>query len=147
MAAPKLPRVVALLPPPPPHDGPAATAPRHGLDAVAAEWRRLAGRRPRRARAEVEEGRKEKMMTCSPEASDGVFVGVGGEERRAGAGEDLIDVLQDDRRLADGLPVVDEHGNLVVDGVGLEEELALVLQVFLDVLVAQTLEAESKSRS
>jgi hypothetical protein len=35
-------------------------------------------------------------------------------------------LLQNDQRLADGLPVVEELGYLVVDGVGLEEELALV---------------------
>jgi hypothetical protein len=77
-----------------------------------------------------------------PEASDGALVGVGGEEGRAGAGEGLVDVLQDDLRLADGLAAVDQHGDLLVDGVGLEQELALVPQILLHVLVAQALEAE-----
>ena len=75
-----------------------------------------------------------------PEASGGALVGVGGEDGRAD--EQLVDVLHDDERLADGLAVVDEHGHLLVHRVGREEEAALVLEVHLDVLVAQTLEAE-----
>ena len=69
--------------------------------------------------------------------------------QRGGGGnlfaEGLIDVLHDELRFTYGLTVVDEHGHLLVHRVGLEEELALVLEVLLDVLVAQTLEAESKS--
>jgi len=42
---------------------------------------------------------------------------------------------------------VDEHGNLLLHRVGLEKELALVLEILLDVLVAQTLEAQGKPRS
>ena len=80
-----------------------------------------------------------------PETSNGAFMGVGREEGGADAGERLVDVLNDDHGLAHRLAVVDEHGHLLVHGVGLEEELALVLEVLLDVLVAQTLEAESKS--
>ena len=77
-----------------------------------------------------------------PEASDGALVGVGGEEGHAGAGEGLVDVLHDDLRLADGLAVVDEHGDLLVHRVGAEEELALVVKILLGVLEAQTLEAD-----
>jgi hypothetical protein len=42
---------------------------------------------------------------------------------------------------------VDEHGNLLVHRVGAEEEVALVLEVFRDVLVAQALEAECELHS
>ena len=79
-----------------------------------------------------------------PEASGGAFVGVGWEDRPAS--EQLVDVLQDDERLADGPAVVDEHGHLLVHGVGLEEELALVAVevLLLEVLVAQTFEAQRK---
>jgi hypothetical protein len=83
----------------------------------------------------------------SPEASDGAIVGISGEEGDAGVGEHLVDVLHDDLRLADGLTVVDEHGHLLVHRVGAEEEIALVLEVLLDVVVAQALEAERKLRS
>ncbi|BAT11764.1 Os10g0528651 [Oryza sativa Japonica Group] len=82
-----------------------------------------------------------------PEASDGTVVGVGWEERNAGVGERLVDVLHDDLRLADGLAVVDEHGYLLVHRVGGEKQLALVLEILLDVLVAQALEAERELRS
>jgi hypothetical protein len=40
---------------------------------------------------------------------------------------------------------VDEHGHLLVNGIGREEELALVLDVLLDVLVAQALEVEREA--
>jgi len=75
-----------------------------------------------------------------PEASGGAFVGVGWEDRPAS--EQLVDVLQDDERLADGLAVVDEHGHLLMHGVGRQEEVALVLEVLLDVAIAQVLEME-----
>ena len=76
-----------------------------------------------------------------PEASGGALVGVGGEDGRAD--EQLVDVLHDDERLADGLAIVDEHGHLLVHGVGREEEFALVeWQVLLDVLVAHALDAQ-----
>jgi hypothetical protein len=77
-----------------------------------------------------------------PEAGGGAAVGVGGEDRRARAGEDLVEVLNDDLRLGDRLAVVDEHGNFLVHRVGLEKELALVEEVLLDVLVAEALEVE-----
>jgi len=37
---------------------------------------------------------------------------------------------------------VEEDGNLLVHGIALEEELALVHEILLDVLVAQALEVE-----
>ncbi|WVZ57446.1 LOW QUALITY PROTEIN: hypothetical protein U9M48_007829 [Paspalum notatum var. saurae] len=77
-----------------------------------------------------------------PEAGGGAVVGVGWEERRACAGEDLVEVLHDDLRLGDRLAAVDEHGHLLVHRVGLEEELTLVEEVFLHVLVAEALEVE-----
>jgi len=81
-----------------------------------------------------------------PETSNGAFVGVGREEGGADAGERLVEVLNDDRGLAHGLAVVDEHGHLLVHGVGLEDELALVAVevLLLEVLVAQTFEAQRK---
>jgi len=57
--------------------------------------------------------------------------------------------LHDELGFADGLTVVDEHRNLLVHRVGLEEQLALVVVevLLLDVLVAQALEAERKLHS
>ena len=64
-----------------------------------------------------------------PEAGGGTVVGVGGEERRA-AGEGLVDIVHDDLRLGDRLAAVDEHGHLLVHGVGGEEELAILFLTF-----------------
>jgi hypothetical protein len=74
-----------------------------------------------------------------PEAGLRARVGVGGQEGRARAGEGLVDVLDDDEGLADGAAVVEQHGDLLVDGVGAQEEVALVAQVLLQVLVRQRL--------
>uniref|UniRef100_A0A8R7PN51 Uncharacterized protein n=1 Tax=Triticum urartu TaxID=4572 RepID=A0A8R7PN51_TRIUA len=75
-----------------------------------------------------------------PEPGDGALVGVGGEQ---GWGpEGLVDVLEDDLRLADGAAVVDEHGHGAVDGVAAEEEVALAAQVLLHVRVAHALEVQ-----
>ena len=80
----------------------------------------------------------------SPEASHGTVVRVSREEGGTTVATiNLVEVLKDDLGLADGLAVVDAHGDLLVHRVGLEEELALVLEVLLEVLVAQTHEAES----
>uniref|UniRef100_A0A8R7PLW8 Uncharacterized protein n=1 Tax=Triticum urartu TaxID=4572 RepID=A0A8R7PLW8_TRIUA len=89
---------------------------------------------PRRAHLLVE--------VCRPEPRHGALVRVGGEEGVAGGAEGLVDVLQDDLRLADGAAVVDEHGHGAVDGVAAEEEVALAAQVLLHVLVAHALEAQ-----
>ncbi|TVU14260.1 hypothetical protein EJB05_37719, partial [Eragrostis curvula] len=78
----------------------------------------------------------------SPKAGDSSLVGVNGEDWLAGVTPDLVDVLHNDKRLADGLAVVDEHGHLVVHRVGAEEELALVEEVLLHVLVAHALDIE-----
>jgi len=78
-----------------------------------------------------------------PEAGGGALVRVGGEDgRAAGAGEGLVEVLDDDLRLGDRPAAVDKHGDFPVHGVGLEEERALVEEVLLDVLVAEALEVE-----
>ena len=79
-----------------------------------------------------------------PETSNGAFVGVGREEGGADAGERLVEVLNDDRGLAHGLAVVDEHGHLLVHGVELEQEVALdPEQVFQEELVRHALETQS----
>lgn len=54
----------------------------------------------------------------------------------------LVDVLEDDEGLGDGPAIVDEHGDLLVHGVGGQEELVLLLEVHLHVLVAQPLELQ-----
>jgi len=77
-----------------------------------------------------------------PEPSDGAFVGVGGEKRRSGVREGRLDIIHDDHGLTESLAPVEENGDLLVDGVALEEELALVHEVLLHVLVAQALEVE-----
>lgn len=58
-----------------------------------------------------------------PEASIGALAGVGGEDRGARGCPDLVDILHDGQRLADGFPVMDEHRDLLVHRVGHEEEL------------------------
>ena len=84
---------------------------------------------------------------AGPEAGGGAVGGVGGEERRAV--ERLVDVLDDDERLADGAAVaVEEHGHLLVHGVVVQQQLALVAQVLLlDELVGNSLEAERRLRA
>jgi len=69
-------------------------------------------------------------------------VRVGGEKGGTIARKGLVDVLHDDTRLADSLAAMDEHGHLLVHGVGRQEEVALVLEVLLDVAIAQVLEME-----
>jgi hypothetical protein len=56
--------------------------------------------------------------------------------------EGLVDVLHDDERLRDGAVAVEEHGDLLVDRVVGEQELALVAHVVLDELVGDSLEAQ-----
>jgi hypothetical protein len=58
-----------------------------------------------------------------------------------------IYVLHDDLRLAYWLPLMDEHGNLLVHWVEAKKAIALVAEVLLYVLVAQALEAEGKSHA
>ena len=80
----------------------------------------------------------------SPEVGNGAFVGVSREEGRAAAGEGIVDVLHDmtcDSQI--GLPLWISTGT-ALHWVGAEEELALVLEILLDVVVAQALEVESK---
>jgi len=62
-----------------------------------------------------------------PETSNGAFMGVGREEGGADAGERLVEVLNDDRGLAHGLAVVDEHGHLLVHGLDLRRSSLLLL--------------------
>lgn len=45
------------------------------------------------------------------------------------------------------LAIVDEHGNFLVHRVGAEEEVTLVADVLLNVLIPDTLEAESQPHS
>ena len=80
-----------------------------------------------------------------PESSDGSIVGVSGENRVSGVPR-LVDVLHDDQGLADGLPFVEENGDLLVDGVGLEQKFALRPHRLHDVLVVDFLEMESDPR-
>lgn len=67
----------------------------------------------------------------------GVGVVLGEERRDVRPG--LVDVLEDDERLADGPAGVEQDGDLLVDGVGAEEQLALVQEVLLAVLVGHAL--------
>lgn len=78
------------------------------------------------------------------EAGDGASVGLNEEDHSlAGGGvEDLVELLDDEHGLADGLPGVEEHGDLPVDGAGGEEEVALAGKVHLHVLIAEPLEVE-----
>ena len=80
-----------------------------------------------------------------PESSDGSIVGVSGENWVGGVPR-LVDVLHDDEGLADGVPFVEENGDLLVDGVGLQQQFALRLQHVLDVLIVDFLEMESDQR-
>lgn len=69
---------------------------------------------------------------------DGTVVGVGRQQRQPAKG--LVNILNDDEGLADGLVTMDEHGHLLVDWVVLEQQLAPVAQVFLDQLIRHALE-------
>ena len=80
-----------------------------------------------------------------PESSDSSIVGVRGENRVGGVPR-LVDVLHDDQGLADGVPFVEENGDLLVDGVGLEKKFALRPHRLHDVLVVDFLEMESDPR-
>uniref|UniRef100_J3LTH2 Uncharacterized protein n=1 Tax=Oryza brachyantha TaxID=4533 RepID=J3LTH2_ORYBR len=73
-----------------------------------------------------------------PEPRPGPRVRRGREELR-GVGEGLVEVGEDDERLADGAAGVEEDGDLLVDGVGAEEEVALVGEVLLAVLEVEAL--------
>ena len=76
-------------------------------------------------------------MKCAQKRA---VVGVGRED--GGPVEDLVDVLDDDERLADGPVAVEEHGDLLVDGVVLEQEVALAAHVLQDELVVNSLETQ-----
>ncbi|KAB8113429.1 hypothetical protein EE612_052424, partial [Oryza sativa] len=101
--------------------------------------RRLQNGKARREHLAVDEG--------GPEASDGAVVGVGGEQRGGAAGERLVDVLDDDQRVAHRLAVVDEHGHRLVHRVAVEEELALAGEVLGEVVVRQALDGERHLRA
>jgi hypothetical protein len=77
---------------------------------------------------------------ASPEAGDGAVEGVGRQERRAL--ERLVDILDDDERLRDGAAAVEKHGDLLMDRVVLQQQLALVAQVFEDQLVRHAFQAQ-----
>uniref|UniRef100_A0A8R7PVK1 Uncharacterized protein n=1 Tax=Triticum urartu TaxID=4572 RepID=A0A8R7PVK1_TRIUA len=80
------------------------------------------------------------VNVVGPEARLRARVRVGGEEPRGGGREGVLDVLEDDEGLADGAAVVEEHGDLLVDGVGAEEEVALgAQQLLLEGLAGQAL--------
>lgn len=49
-----------------------------------------------------------------PEAGVGPFIGVGGKQRGA-TDPHLVNVLDDDERFTDGLAVMDEYRNLLVN--------------------------------
>ncbi|EAY81577.1 hypothetical protein OsI_36741 [Oryza sativa Indica Group] len=84
------------------------------------------------------------VHVSGPEAGDGASVGLNEEDHSlAGGGvEDLVELLDDEHGLADGLPGLEEHGDLPMDGVGGEEEVALAGKVHLHVLIAEPLEVE-----
>jgi hypothetical protein len=78
---------------------------------------------------------------AGPEPDSGASERVGRHERRPI--KCLINVLDDDERLADGRPVaVEEHRHLLVDGVVLQEQLALAVEVFSDELVGNPLQPQ-----
>ena len=62
---------------------------------------------------------------------DGAGVRVGREDGRRGGGPGLIDVLDDDEGLGDGLAVVEQDGDPLVHGVRPEQQLALLAQMHL----------------
>jgi len=71
-----------------------------------------------------------------------------GRTARGGGGgrECLVDVLHDDLGLAHGLAVVDEHRDLLEHGVGLEENLALVVEALLGVNVGEAFQVQRDAR-
>ena len=99
-------------------------------------------RQPERLRALV-------VDESGPEAGGGAEAGVGGEEERGR--ERLVDVLDDDEGLADGGAVVvvavEEDGDLLVDGVVGEQQVALVAEVLQDELVWHALEPQGGRRA
>ncbi|KAH0456924.1 hypothetical protein IEQ34_014831 [Dendrobium chrysotoxum] len=64
-----------------------------------------------------------------PEANDCAIIGIGREDARARRSPDLVYVLHNDKRLADGFIPMDEYWNLLVDWIGLEKKLAFVRQI------------------
>jgi hypothetical protein len=57
-------------------------------------------------------------------------------------GPDLVNVLNDDEGLADGLVGVDENGDFLVDGVGLEKELALGIKRLYNKLILNSFDVQ-----
>ena len=82
------------------------------------------------------------LHEISPEASGGAADGVAREEGRPVEG--LVDVLEDEEGLADGAVAVQERGDLLVDGVVLQQQLALVFHVLLNELVRHALEPQGR---
>ncbi|KAF3776733.1 hypothetical protein EJ110_NYTH47511 [Nymphaea thermarum] len=83
-------------------------------------------------------------MAGCPKTGNGAFIGIAGKDgRKSGGCPHLVYVLYDDQRFADGLAIVEENGHLLVDGVGVEEELALAEgQLLLQGLVGNALDVE-----
>mgnify|MGYP003702824995 CR=1 FL=1 len=79
-----------------------------------------------------------------PEPLDGAAVWVTGQYGRGAIGgrPDLVDVLDDDERLGEGLAVVEQHGDLLVHRVGPEQQLALLPPRLLQQLVLHALELQ-----
>lgn len=82
------------------------------------------------------------VAEVTPEAHDSSLVGVVGHD--GVLLPRLVDVLEDDDGLGEGAAGVEQHGDLLVDGVVEEERGALVGQVLLHVLELQPLELESE---
>ena len=83
------------------------------------------------------------LLFCEPgpEPRLGTLVGVGRHDGVA-ALPGLVDVLDDDGGLRDGVAVVDEHGHLLGHRVVAEQVGALVGEVLVDVLVLDALQPE-----
>ncbi|THU64420.1 hypothetical protein C4D60_Mb01t26270 [Musa balbisiana] len=78
-----------------------------------------------------------------PEAVEGALVGVGRQDGVAGISPGPVDVLHDDHRLADGLVVVEEDGDLLVHRVGSQKQLALLPELLRQELVLHPLQGSA----
>lgn len=68
-------------------------------------------------------------------------------QQRGHTGPCLFDVLKNDQGLRDGLASMNKHGDLLVNRILLQQELALAREVFFYVPVIYTLELQSPHHS
>lgn len=78
-----------------------------------------------------------------PEANFGSFIGII-RQQPGSILPGFIDIFKNDERLNDGFSIVNKDRNLLVNRIVLEDQLALVAQIFFNILIGYALKFEGQ---